>query len=74
MIFHCGILIIIMFNIHGPCDIIDHIHPIQDLTMKEKKNADKSPNIIIIYLPGRRQISKIGKILQKKEKERESAY
>ena len=28
MIFHCGILIIIMFNIHGPCDIIDHIHPI----------------------------------------------
>ena len=42
--------------------------------MKEKKNADKSPNIIFIYLPGRRQISKIGKILQKKEKERESAY
>ena len=40
--------------------------------MKEKKNADKSPNIIIIYLPGRRQISKIGKILQKKrERERE---
>ena len=43
--------------------------------MKEKKNADKSPNIIIIYLPGRHQISKIGKILQKKRKrERESAY
>ena len=40
--------------------------------MKEKKNADKSPNIIIIYLPGRNQISKIGKILQKKkERERE---
>ena len=36
--------------------------------MKEKKNADKSPNIIIIYLPGRHQISKIGKILQKKGK------
>ena len=36
--------------------------------MKEKKNADKSPNIIIIYLPGRHQISKIGKILQKKRK------
>ena len=42
--------------------------------MKEKKNADKSPNIIIIYLPGRRQISKIGKILQKKEKERERVH
>ena len=45
--------------------------------MKEKKNADKSPNIIIIIcLPGRRQISKIGKILQKKEieRERECAY
>ena len=43
--------------------------------MKEKKNADKSPNIIIIIcLPGRRQISKIGEILQKKryrERERE---
>ena len=43
---------------------------------KEKKNADESPNIfiIIIHLPGRRQISKIGKILQKKrdrERERE---
>ena len=34
---------------------------------KEKKNADESPNIfiIIIHLPGRRQI--IGNILQKKE-------
>ena len=46
--------------------------------MKEKKNADKSPNIIIIIcLPGRRQISKIGKILQKKrdrERERVSGY
>ena len=41
--------------------------------MKEKKNADKSPNIIIIIcLPGRRQISKIGEILQKKrDRERE---
>ena len=65
-----------MFNIHGPCDIIDHIHPTAGyITMKEKKNAEKSPNIfIIIYLPGRHQISKIGKILQKKRKERESAY
>ena len=35
----------------------------------------ESPNIIFIYLPGRRQISKIGKILQKKrDRERESAY
>ena len=43
--------------------------------MKEKKNADKSPNIIFIYLPGRRQISKIGKILQKKrDRERERVH
>ena len=68
-----------MFNIHGPCDIIHHIHPTAGYrTRKEKKNAEKSPNIfIIIHLPGRRQI--IGKILHKKrdrerERERESAY
>ena len=34
----------------------------------------ESPNIIFIYLPGRRQIGKIGKILQKKEIERESEW
>ena len=59
-----------MFNIHGPCDIIDHIHPTTGYNDEGKEKCREKSEYFYYYLSPRSQ-SNNWKNFTKKEIERE---